>query len=798
MKTRRSSKAAGQSIVLIAVLIVVLVAFVGLSVDVAHTYAEQRRVQQAANAAALAGMNAVATKRTNATVQADIQRALAANGIDFNAATQQYRFESSYVLYGDSTLYPISSFNQSATPNNVERVVVRVEERVDTYFARVIGRRDLPAIADGYGCIGPYNLGVYPVGIPMTLSTQTYGSGPNAQRHRKFRSWVHGRNPEGQGEILPNASGSDWTNWHTYVDSPYRQPEYVMIPIANQNEGLPGIHNAWLTWESGTNSSNATLDAALWFPGSLTTGGTTFTEVANPPNGSANGPTPGEMEINDWTDGDTGARASLTAGQSNPLGDHVTRRNTMILPMYSESGTYGGGNGNRAFRIGKMGMFRLVDAHLQGNGKFIVLEYLGESNGSVVQCGAPQESRSPTSTARRVVGFLRYDRLDRTIQSNRTADIVLLPSVSGNMNLSMNSGPGTARKDLVAANMRDFAVDVADTSDGDGDPENQMAVVSYGNSGGGGAPYGTWSSGWKDLTITETDTITEAIDAVPGMVRAGNQRPGWTGLDEANRLLNNGARSGVNKHVVMVVDGVMNVCGYASGACGTGQPTAQFNGAFDNWSDPLTQLNGEWPLWQAQNRAAAMRAAGVIIHVVALTEPDSRASGFFNTRGLRDISSGPGYYYEVQDEAQLAQAFRDIWSVVNRGPSATGHSTQASCNPSSQVQALAGARVTLYNLNGTPARPQVITGADGSFIIDNVNPGTYTLSVSSAQGNGPPVVFGRTYSRTFNNDNRAQEGDIPISVSPSGAAITLLLRGTEDNHLPGHTTADVGEGGCRP
>ncbi len=44
MKHRRYRQAEGQSIVLLALILVVLVAFVGLSMDVGNTYAQQRRL----------------------------------------------------------------------------------------------------------------------------------------------------------------------------------------------------------------------------------------------------------------------------------------------------------------------------------------------------------------------------------------------------------------------------------------------------------------------------------------------------------------------------------------------------------------------------------------------------------------------------------------------------------------------------------------------------------------------------------------------------------------------------------
>ena len=53
------TKTRGQSIPLIALLIVVLIGAVGLSVDVGNNYAQQRNTVRATNASALAGMNAM-------------------------------------------------------------------------------------------------------------------------------------------------------------------------------------------------------------------------------------------------------------------------------------------------------------------------------------------------------------------------------------------------------------------------------------------------------------------------------------------------------------------------------------------------------------------------------------------------------------------------------------------------------------------------------------------------------------------------------------------------------------------
>src|SRR3989337_1305751 len=76
------STAPGQSIPLIALLIVVLIAMVGLSVDVGNTYAQQRNTVRATNAAALAGMTELIKGGSDQAVGKVIQESLRSNQIE--------------------------------------------------------------------------------------------------------------------------------------------------------------------------------------------------------------------------------------------------------------------------------------------------------------------------------------------------------------------------------------------------------------------------------------------------------------------------------------------------------------------------------------------------------------------------------------------------------------------------------------------------------------------------------------------------------------------------------------------
>jgi len=75
------AKSHGQSIPIIALIIVVLFAMVGLSVDVGNTYAENRSAVRGTNAAALAGMDKVIRGGDDSGVAAVIKASFLSNGI---------------------------------------------------------------------------------------------------------------------------------------------------------------------------------------------------------------------------------------------------------------------------------------------------------------------------------------------------------------------------------------------------------------------------------------------------------------------------------------------------------------------------------------------------------------------------------------------------------------------------------------------------------------------------------------------------------------------------------------------
>ncbi len=108
----------GQTLVVVAVMIVLLVAFLGLVIDGGNVYAQRRQMQNAADAAALAGARDWA--RSKGTDEASARTKIREYAVDRNGA---------------------QDCSASFTGTHV---TVTVTKPVDTYFARVIGITSIP------------------------------------------------------------------------------------------------------------------------------------------------------------------------------------------------------------------------------------------------------------------------------------------------------------------------------------------------------------------------------------------------------------------------------------------------------------------------------------------------------------------------------------------------------------------------------------------------------------------------------------------------------------------------------
>ena len=130
----------GQTLVIVAVVLVVLVAFLALVLDMGNIYAQRRRVQNAADAGALAGARALALNQVTSTIESAIREyTVTRNGADSYSATILTR-----------------------------TVVVTASKAFSTYFASIVGVPSFSVWASatsGYGFPGAWQGGLLPTAV---------------------------------------------------------------------------------------------------------------------------------------------------------------------------------------------------------------------------------------------------------------------------------------------------------------------------------------------------------------------------------------------------------------------------------------------------------------------------------------------------------------------------------------------------------------------------------------------------------------------------------------------------------
>lgn len=120
----------GQSAVLLALVMVALIGFTGLALDAGHYYNEQNRLQNVADAAALAGASALPYNQAGAAARA--QDLILANGLDPAVFTITTNFQ-----------------------NRPDQIQVKASRPTETYFMRVLGVREVPVMAGAAARSGP-------------------------------------------------------------------------------------------------------------------------------------------------------------------------------------------------------------------------------------------------------------------------------------------------------------------------------------------------------------------------------------------------------------------------------------------------------------------------------------------------------------------------------------------------------------------------------------------------------------------------------------------------------------------
>ncbi len=145
MKFHKLSSERGATLVYVALIMVVLLAFVALAVDVGHLYAERRHMQNAADAGALAG----------------------AYELCFGTASAWETTAESYATTNNRAQAAVATLENNWTVNVV------ASETANTYLAGIIGINNVPIAAEAAAACGQADsaCGLWPIAFDLNQWT---------------------------------------------------------------------------------------------------------------------------------------------------------------------------------------------------------------------------------------------------------------------------------------------------------------------------------------------------------------------------------------------------------------------------------------------------------------------------------------------------------------------------------------------------------------------------------------------------------------------------------------------------
>jgi len=140
LRDKLKAKQRGQVFVIISSALLAMLGIGALAIDTGGLWATRRMMQSAADAAAMAGADAIAISANTTNVTSSAKSASAQNGFTDGSSTTRSSYNVSVSVYSPPQSGPFSS--------NSNAVEVKVSQSQPTYFMRVLGWSSVPVTAD--------------------------------------------------------------------------------------------------------------------------------------------------------------------------------------------------------------------------------------------------------------------------------------------------------------------------------------------------------------------------------------------------------------------------------------------------------------------------------------------------------------------------------------------------------------------------------------------------------------------------------------------------------------------------
>lgn len=664
------TKTSGQSLPIIALVIVVLIGMVALALDVGNTYAEQRSTVRASNAAALTGMGKVIGGSQDQDVYQAIVKSLQSNNIrvanrGVPPQSGERLLQAMYLDAKGNWLADVGDIGAGAPPSGAKYLQVKVTGKVDTFFARVVGQQTLPVGADAYASRGPCTSGVFPIVIRQDYLNENGFVAPGDPDQMQY--------------------------YKTYSDANYRnktQRRLYLKDNSNLNGGF-----SYLRWLSDPSTANQTgLAAGLTGDGNLDEG---FQEAPWQNNNSLglNAPPgypelPGQLSPGDWVWANSGLSnangGGPNSGTATQLNWHIQNHTVMYLPIYD---TNSGQGNTAAYHIKRLAAFMLVGyGHQGGQGKgwYYDMVYIGKAaDCPMVTTPPPPDTETPD-----IAGSVWFRPRSKVVPQTRPPVLYeIILDISGSMSWNFAGQTGsrsnpTQCTGVVFTNPCNggwsptserrirIAKDAIKGFIGNMAANDTMKIVTFNGSLNGG--YSNQravndltkvlpSTGWS----SDQTALKNAIETISN--DTNGTTPSATGIARANQEMASAPTkdpvSGqtYKRVVIFLTDGVANVRRdgrpevYTGNCLQGSSEIAACNFGYTNTNPPVAK-----PVTAMGIEASSLKQLATI-YVIAMAGVDET--------GLKDVASASNYpfFSSAESGAELQGIFANIATNVKSG-----------------------------------------------------------------------------------------------------------------------------------
>jgi hypothetical protein len=773
MKERSGQREEGQSLIIIAALLVVLIALIGLVVDAGNAYAQRRIVQNAVDAASLAGAQELARQDDwkldptdpglllyNYQVINAVERFAEVNRVDPDTLTIYYADIAGNILanakedLGTGTIIKEDTFGEV----RAEAVLVEGSLPFPTYLVRVIGRNEMTArakakahLACGACSAGdPDGGGLFPIAVHVGLFDADDGFP------------VYGKN---------------YTLWE-------KDPHF------------PGTGSfGWLTWDG--DPSNTTL-------------------VDNMEDTSRSG----RWSVDDFITSATGVmksngvRQELANRINNQLNMKPSRPMTVTLPIFDY--TEGTGS-NLKYHIVGFANFRIECYHAsrnqhfgpscdfdpKDNGKWISGTFVkGLVPSAVAGCSdygvCAAEITPPLEVKRVLKGRVTPWRV--FVEKNATGgppepvDVMHVVDISGSMCSSWagsggsspctNTGRLATAKDVLTGFNRAVedptAPEFADLELGDWDPgdQNRVGLATYPTMQGTSSYYTdcymelgnacksgpTADCGKSNNTLyfaNKDKNLTGDILSVNGVIDGLSANGGTSmprGLQYGREMFGEVADIGNLQVMILTTDGMPNI-----------KIDGEWTGYLGNYTRPpaIVSSGCNDSVYQAAvQQANQAKEQGIIVFTIGIQETIDVP--LMQAIASADTHPDKPHFFLAKDEDDFEEIYRQI---LTRLPSLGSEECIADENAAQG----SGATVYLYDKHGNLV-DSTVAEATGDFRFDNVEPGTYQLRASWTDTSVSPSVIYDVMTWTLGGDATSDPIWVEIPLGKQETEKDLYLR----------------------